>query len=278
MNKTTPIMTVIGLTLRRGRSSLQATPRRPGQFPELFREALPECPEGRLRQRRLCAGPRRAGELGGDRGVPPYETAVANGETLWKTPFANGKTYADCFPDGPAMAGKYPYWDKEKVIGHHPDHGTQRLPRGQRREGLRIPQGPHGGLDAYVAFESRGQVIDVKVPDDDPRALEAFEKGKEFYFTRRGQFNFSCAHCHMGNSGTTLRTEILSPAFGHTTHWPVYRSKWGEIGTLHRRYEGCNKQVRAASFEPQGDEYRNLEYFMTYMDNGLTRNGPGARK
>jgi sulfur-oxidizing protein SoxA len=121
-------------------------------------------------------------------------------------------------------------------------------------------------------------VINVEIPEDDPKALEAYETGKQFYFARRGQLNFACASCHASSSGTTLRTEILSPAFGHTTHWPVYRSKWGEMGTLHRRFSGCNKQVRAKDFEAQGEEYRNLEFFMTYMNNGLPLNGPGARK
>jgi hypothetical protein len=46
----------------------------------------------------------------------------------------------------------------------------------------------------------------------------------------------------------------------------------------HRRFVGCNKQVRAKAFKPQGDEYRNLEYFLTYMSNGIPWNGPGARK
>ena len=37
---------------------------------------------------------------------------------MWETPFANGKTYKDCFPDGPAIKGKFPHWDKQqgKVI------------------------------------------------------------------------------------------------------------------------------------------------------------------
>jgi L-cysteine S-thiosulfotransferase len=139
-------------------------------------------------------------------------------------------------------------------------------------------KGPMADITAYMAYESRGQVTNVEIPADDPRAIEAYEKGKEFYFARRGQFNFSCSHCHIGNSGSTLRTEVLSPAFGHTTHWPVYRSKWGEMGTLHRRYKGCNEQVRAAPFPLQGEEYRNLEYFMTFVNNGLELNGPGARK
>ena len=97
-------------------------------------------------------------------------------------------------------------------------------------------------------------------------------------YAKRGQLNFACADCHVYSPGMNLRTDILSPALGQVTHFPVYRSKWGEMGTMHRRYAGCNKQVRAKPFKAQGEEYRNLEYFHTYMSNGLPVNGPGARK
>ena len=88
----------------------------------------------------------------------------------------------------------------------------------------------------------------------------------------------ACATCHISNSGKRIRADILSPALGQTTHFTVFRSKWGELGTLHRRYKGCNRQVRAKPFELQSEEYRNLEYFHTYMNNGLPINGPGSRK
>jgi len=45
---------------------------------------------------------------------PPYEAAISDGEEMWNTPFANGKTYKDCFPDGPGVAAQYPHWNKEK--------------------------------------------------------------------------------------------------------------------------------------------------------------------
>ncbi|MGD9292012.1 MAG: sulfur oxidation c-type cytochrome SoxA, partial [Gammaproteobacteria bacterium] len=116
----------------------------------------------------------------------------------------------------------------------------------------------------------------VEIPND--KALAAYENGKEFYYSKRGQLNFSCADCHVGNSGMMIRADKLSPALGHPTHFPVYRSKWNDMGTLHRRFDGCNKQVRAAPLPAQGEEYRNLEYFLTYMSNGMEVNGPGARK
>ena len=76
---------------------------------------------------------------------------------------------------------------------------------------------------------------------------------------------------------------MLSPSYGHTTHFPVFRNKWSKktgdgLGTLHRRYGGCNKQVRAKPFKAQGKEYRNLEFFHAAMSNGLEINAPGFRE
>jgi sulfur-oxidizing protein SoxA len=107
--------------------------------------------------------------------------------------------------------------------------------------------------------------------------LEAYKQGKKFYFSRRGQLNLACYHCHFDNAGKNIRANVLGPALGQTTHWPAYRSKWGDMGSLHRRYKGCNKQVRAKPFDFQSKEYRNLEYFHTFLSNGIPVNGPGSR-
>lgn len=208
---------------------------------------------------------------------PPYETAISEGEEMWNTAFANGKGYQDCFADGPSI-GYYPHWDKERGMVITLPLALNECREANGEKPLKYGKGSMAALVSYITYESRDQITDVKIPADDPRALEAYEKGKQFYFARRGQLNFSCANCHVQNAGNQLRTEILSPALGQTTHFPVYRSKWGEMGTLHRRFSGCNKQVRAKPFPLQGEEYRNLEYFLTYMSNGLPLNGPGARK
>ena len=108
--------------------------------------------------------------------------------------------------------------------------------------------------------------------------MDAYSQGKFHFYSKRGQLNLSCADCHKSNAGNRIRADLLSPALGHVSHFPVYRSKWGGLGTLHRRYGGCNKQVRAKPFPAQSEEYRDLEFFHTYMSNGLPFNGPGARK
>jgi sulfur-oxidizing protein SoxA len=209
---------------------------------------------------------------------PPYEPFVDEGKSMWETTFANGKSYQDCFPEGPAMESKYPYWDKQKEMVITLPLALNQCREANGEKPLKYKKGPIANLLAYIAYESRGQATNVEIPTDDPKALAAYENGKKFYYTRRGQLNFSCAACHLQNAGMRIRSDILSPALGHTTHWPVYRSKWGELGTLHRRFDGCNKQVRAKPFKAQGEEYRDLEYFLTYMSNGLPLNGPAARK
>ena len=136
-----------------------------------------------------------------------------------------------------------------------------------------------GGLfiQAIEGYQSDVLRLYTKIPDD-PRAVAAYERGKKHFYQKRGQLNMACADCHKFYSGNMVRADLLSPALGHLTHFPVYRSKWGGIGTTHRRYGGCNKQVRAKPYKAQSAEYRALEYFHTYMSNGLVVNGPGARK
>jgi sulfur-oxidizing protein SoxA len=82
----------------------------------------------------------------------------------------------------------------------------------------------------------------------------------------------------MHTAGMMYRADTTSPALGHATSWPVFRSKWQSMGTLHRRFAGCHNNIRANPYKAQGEEYRNLEYFVSYMSNGLEYNGPAARK
>ncbi len=208
---------------------------------------------------------------------PPYDPMIDEGKAMWNKPFANGKSYKSCFGK-PGVANKYPYWDAKKGMVMTLVLAVNECRTKNGEKPLAYKKGPLAKLLAYMAFQSRGKVNRVKIPRNDPRALAAYEKGKQFYFARRGQLNFSCASCHMQNAGQKIRAEVISPSLGQSVHWPVYRSKWGELGTLHWRFQGCNKQVRAKPFKPQSEEYRDLEYFLAYMSNGIKLNGPAARQ
>ena len=209
---------------------------------------------------------------------PPYELNIEKGKELFNTPFKNGKTYASCFRnDGIGIKQDFPYYDaaSKQVVTLESAINTCREENGEAPLGW--SKGAIADISAYMSYTSRGNKIDVKIPSDEG-ATDAYNQGKFHFYSKRGQLNLSCADCHKSNAGNRIRADLLSPALGHVSHFPVYRSKWGGLGTLHRRYGGCNKQVRAKPFSSQSDEYRNLEYFHTYMSNGLPMNGPGARK
>src|SRR4051794_21608249 len=208
---------------------------------------------------------------------PPYEFSVDMGKEMFSKPFKNGKSYADCFPNkGIAVRQDYPYFDTRQgqVI-------TLELALNQCREANGERPFSYVGdemaaLTAYMAFTSRGKPFDIKIPDV-PRALEAYQKGKEYFYTRRGQLNFSCATCHVQTPGERIRAEVLAPALGILNAMPIYRSEWSGMGTTSRRFTTCNSQIRGVPLAPQDDEYRNLEYYLSYLSNGLPISGPGAR-
>lgn len=209
---------------------------------------------------------------------PPYELAIEEGEALYHEAFANGKSLADCFGPEGAVRDQYPYWDKDRgmVVTMERAINECREVNGEKPYGWY--KGKIASVSAYMSYNSRGQILNVEIPADDPRAVAAYESGKEHFYTKRGQLNFACADCHMYSAGMWFRADMTSPAFGHATSWPVFRSKWQEMGTLQRRLKGCHESIRAEPFKAQGPEYSNLEYFISYMSNGLEFNGPAARK
>ena len=216
---------------------------------------------------------------------PSYEIFVDKGEELFNKKFANGKGYADCFPNHKkGIKQNYPYFDSKsgKVVTLEGAINKCRTDNGEKKLGWKKGKITH--LGAYLTSKSRGKTTNVKVPNE-PKAIAAYNRGKKHFYAKRGQLNMACADCHYYYSGSKIRADILSPALGHTTGFPVYRNKWAGasksgdgMGTLHRRYGGCNKQVRAKPFKAQSDEYKALEYFHTYMSNGLKINGPSQRK
>ena len=208
---------------------------------------------------------------------PPYEFSLEKGKELFATPFRNGKTYADCFPNrGVGIRQNYPYFDASegKVVTLELALNRCRVANGERP--LSHVGDAMAALTAHMAFTSRGKPFDIKIPDD-PRALEAFENGKRYFYTRRGQLNFSCATCHVQYPGEHMRAEVLAPALGILNAMPIYRSEWGGMGTISRRFTTCNSQIRSLPLEPQSEEYRDLEYYLSYLSNGLPISGPGAR-
>jgi L-cysteine S-thiosulfotransferase len=212
---------------------------------------------------------------------PPYVEHIDEGKKLWNKAFANGKTYSTCAGlngDIKKVKAMYPYFDdaRGEVIILDQAINECRTANGEKPYAYAGKDKALSNILTYLADESRGNKIDVKVSS--PGALEAYKMGEMVFHTRRGQLNQSCAGCHVTSAGRKIRSEILSPMLGHATHFPVYRASAGNIVTLQQRYEGCLSSVRAMPFPSNSKELKALEFYETYMSNGLTLNGPAYRK
>jgi sulfur-oxidizing protein SoxA len=208
---------------------------------------------------------------------PPYSSELEKGEKLFKTPFKNGKTYADCLPNGGKMiAGNYPMFDetKGKVVTFEDAINDCRTSNGEEPYKYADPK-TMGLVSAYARSLSDGMKMNIKVQS--PAAQKAYEDGKKTYYQRIGQFNFSCASCHVETSGNRLRSEILSPVVGQAVHWPAFRGG-DQLVTLQARYVQCMTNVRHVPDVPGSTRYNNLEYFHSYLSNGLPMTSPVFRK
>jgi len=129
-------------------------------------------------------------------------------------------------------------------------------------------------LEIYTKSLSNGMPINVSI---DGPARPFYEAGKKFYYTRMGQWNFSCALCHIKYAGHMLRVNLLSVNRNHADHWPSYRLEWAGTGSLQKRIQGCVKNMRAKTSELHSEEYRNVELYLTHQSNGLPIQVPGLR-
>lgn len=244
------------------------------EFQGYFKKKFPDVPFEDYANGVYALDPVARGEWQALMEFPPYEIELDEGKRLWEKPFANGKKFASCLTRAPQ---NYPYWDNatNQVRTVEMDVNSC-LSKNGEAEFKDLKKGPIAAVVAYFKHQHRGQL--VKLDLSNPKAVEAYEKGKQFYWARRGQLNFACATCHVDNAGKFIRGESLSAGLGHGTGFPAYRAKDGFVGTLHNRYAGCNKQIRATPYKEQSNEYKNLELYETYMATGLPITAPSYRR
>jgi L-cysteine S-thiosulfotransferase len=217
---------------------------------------------------------------------PPYEFGLTNGIKMWEKPFKNGKTFASCFKNGGKnIAQGYPYWDASSKMIRTAEMDIMDCAKRNGEDFKFLTADLDKDTKARVqlaevtaAFYSLSQGQRIKIDLSAPGAVKAYEEGKKFWWQRRGQLNFACAHCHMDLAGRNFGgNQPLSAALGHSTGWPAQRIAWARIETLHRRYVTCNSQVRAKPFKHGDDIYNNLQLYETYNSSGLPLTAPAMR-
>lgn len=204
---------------------------------------------------------------------------VEQGAKLWREARGDAKkSCADCHGDAKqplrGMAARYPKHDanirkvlnlEQRINACVENNQQARIFAWESRELL--------SLSAFVAHQSKG--LPIKVDVSGPAAA-TYERGKSLYFTRIGQLNLACTHCHDRNWGKTLLAESVSQ--GQPDGWPAYRLEWQTLGSMQRRLRACFFGVRAEQPAFGSDDLVALELYLAKRAEGLPISAPGVRR
>lgn len=200
------------------------------------------------------------------------------GEEHWNTVDGTaGKSCQDCHGDAAESMSKagavYPVYDEKlgRLINLEQRINQCRTER-MGAEEWKWESDELLSMTVYVRHQARDEPVSPVV---DGPAAPYFEKGKDFYEERRGQLDMACMHCHELYPGGQIRANVLSQ--GQSNGFPTYRLKWQKVGSLHRRFRGCNRMVRAVPYAAGSEEYVNLELYLAWRGRGLPVETPAVR-
>ena len=217
-------------------------------------------------------------ELQTDDFMNPAMVAVDYAHSLWEEPMGtSSQSCADCHGDvEDSMAGlraSMPKWNPE---ADEPwtleDWINWSIVEHQGADPWKWESEEMLAMTSLIAKQSRGMPLDI---DIDGPMRDWWERGKDLYYTRVGQLDMACANCHEDNYGNMIRADHLSQ--GQINGFPVYRLKWQGLGSIHRRFKGCMKNIRATPYKRGSDEFTALELYVAWRGTGLSVEGPSVR-
>ena len=209
----------------------------------------------------------------------PGYLLVEEGASLWET--ADGsenKACADCHGDAAeSMAGvgaSYPKWDEQAGKPRSLQHRINSCrEENMGAEAWKWESGDMLSMVSFVKNQSLGMPMKLDFSQGD---MESWRKqGEELYYTRMGQLDLACSNCHEDNYGNFIRADMLSQ--GQINGFPTYRFKWQGVGSLHRRFVGCIRNIRGEPYKRGSDEYVALEIYLSWRGEGLPLESPSVR-
>lgn len=203
---------------------------------------------------------------------------VDTGEILWSTVEGEaGKSCASCHNDADeSMKGvraQMPKWNekagKPMTLEQHVNACRE---NNLKAKPWKWESNQMLSMTAFIGSKSRGMPVNVQT---DGKMEPWLKKGKDVYYTRVGQLDMACSGCHEDNYGKMIRADHLSQ--GMINGFPTYRSKWQKLGSIHRRFKGCMKNIRATPYKVGGDEFVALELYVASRGQGLSVETPAVR-
>lgn len=200
---------------------------------------------------------------------------VEKGEDLWNmADGSEGKSCASCHENVEDFAGlrtQLPRVDDGELVS------MENLVNECRADRMGAEPWKWSGVEmtamtALIGLQSRGMPMNVAIDGD---AAPFWERGKELYYTRVGQLDMSCSNCHEGNYGEMIRADHLSQ--GQTNGFPTYRLKNAKLNSIHGRFKGCMRNIRATPYAEGSIEFRALELYLASRGQGLSVETPSVR-
>lgn len=205
----------------------------------------------------------------------PAMIFVDKGIDLWaKVDGTEGKSCSSCHEDVADFAGLRTTLPRVEDAGLVTMENLVNECRTERMgaEAWKYSKGNMTAMTALIGLQSRGMAMNVAIDGD---AAPFWEKGKELYYTRVGQLDMSCSNCHEDNYGTMIRADHLSQ--GQINGFPTYRLKNAKLNSIHGRFKGCMKNIRATPFAEGGEEFKALELYLASRGQGLVVETPSVR-
>ncbi|WP_436644027.1 sulfur oxidation c-type cytochrome SoxA [Microbaculum sp. FT89] len=205
---------------------------------------------------------------------------VEQGERVWnQVEGAAGKSCASCHNDAAEsmkdVGAGYPKWNAAAGKPYNLELQINECRvNNMQAEPYKFDAGDQKALVTYIKHQSLGAPVKVNLDDGDMKAW--WDKGKEYYYTRFGQLNLSCANCHEENNGNYIRADHLSQ--GNVNGFPTYRLKQASMVSLHNRFRGCIRDTRANYPDAFSDELMALEVYVTWRGTGLSVETPAVRQ
>lgn len=210
---------------------------------------------------------------------------IDEGKALFNKPGHNGKSCASCHADNlKGVAATYPKFDrvlgKVMLIETHTNHCRKKY---MHSKPYRLGSRNSNTLSSYIKYMARNAPVTLA---SDEATQKALKKGRQSFYKKTGQLNFSCADCHDSAAGKWLRGQSLNSIrpdgkYSYTAAtWPRHFIALHELGliSMQQRIRHCQIVTQTYPLKPGSAEYINMELYITSLAQGAPMQAPTMSK
>src|SRR5512139_2858029 len=211
----------------------------------------------------------------------PGYLALEKGEKLFKFWAKREPSFRTCLGEGKTdlkgLAATYPRYDAKLKKIMTVESPVEHCAETALWETFKQGSPENNQISLY--FKSLSTNTPIKVDTSSAEIMESYRRGEKLFYTKVGQYNFSCASCHTstGLLGQRFRGQVPTSPFGDAAHFPTYRLNLGDIESLQQRFMRCNQKARTKGLSPRNPAYSDLEVFYTVLSNDFPVSVPSAR-